>query len=761
MHLLNKHFKILYAEDDESVRESYLLIFHEFFEHIDVAINGLDALQQYNQHFNEQGHYHDIVITDIVMPYMDGKELTQEIKTINSDQMIIITSAHNDTQNLIEFISMGVRDFFHKPLQLDHVIETFNKVIKELYAKEEKALLQAQLRDMLDNLSEGVLTFGSDLMIDATYSQECHRFFNTNIAHKHLPPLLFHDRYYQDLLIDAVNNICESDDPHQQQLFLSLLPKETFINEIHLSIEYKLLEDDRFMIVLNDITHQKSLQHKIDQERQHLKMVVAITSNRNDFLELISDFTFAGDQLLHLPSEYTDLQELLSDIYIRVHTFKGLFATYYFNHVVNGLHTLEQTLGELIKRSDSLEMIQHKLNQFDTHNWLNQDLQIASHYLGEAFSSEEMRVCITKSDLVEIQDALKRLQHKNIECQECKLIQTKIQSAQQIELYSFFEPYIKLLPDMAQGYDRVLKPMVIEGDHHLSVGENLTPFLKSLVHVFRNTVAHGIEDIDTRKAFKKDIEGLIGCRYRVEGENLIIEIFDDGAGLDLEKIKASILRANIFSSSQLDILHDEQIYKLIFHKHISTSETTTTLSGRGVGLSAVQEECEKLDGMIGIQTSLNQGTTFTFQVPITTIDIMNTIAHFCDYHFESDQAYQLTSYEMTKNISIFDYTVTIEFDKEGDTLLAFSFEQPLVEHFTSQFVYGVIEPEEQESIYIQTIIEYVNMYLGELVSSPEFHLQKYEFGVPKVMDQRTHLRDVLSILEVTTSHGNFKIIQLK
>jgi DNA-binding response OmpR family regulator len=127
LELTNK-LNILFVEDDKNFRKETAEIFDELFLSVDIATNGIEAIEKYKNYYETTNRYYDIVITDINMPKMDGIALTKEIYHLNNTQTIIIVSAYNDSEYLLELISIGIEHFFIKPLDFDLVLDILQKV---------------------------------------------------------------------------------------------------------------------------------------------------------------------------------------------------------------------------------------------------------------------------------------------------------------------------------------------------------------------------------------------------------------------------------------------------------------------------------------------------------------------------------------------------------------------------------------------------------------------------------------------------------
>lgn len=134
--------KVLYVEDDENISKQLHRILEKIFKNIDIEINGKDGLAKY-----EEAH-HDIVITDISMPMMNGIEMSHKIKKINANQVIIVTSAHSELKYMTKLIDIGVNKFILKPIDLNSFLELLAKTaIKIFKDKKENILLNQKIKD--------------------------------------------------------------------------------------------------------------------------------------------------------------------------------------------------------------------------------------------------------------------------------------------------------------------------------------------------------------------------------------------------------------------------------------------------------------------------------------------------------------------------------------------------------------------------------------------------------------------------------------
>ena len=160
--------------------------------------------------------------------------------------------------------------------------------------------------------------------------------------------------------------------------------------------------------------------------------------------------------------------------------------------------------------------------------------------------------------------------------------------------------------------------LVIEGGETELDKKVLEEINDPLVHIMRNAVDHGIEDAETRAARGKPATGTIRLAARQEGDRIVIEISDDGAGIDPEKVRQSAIRKGYITAAEAKSISDREAQYMIFEAGFSTAAIITEISGRGVGMDVVREfVVEKLKGSLDLVSIPGQGTTFKLTIPLT------------------------------------------------------------------------------------------------------------------------------------------------
>ena len=138
-----------------------------------------------------------------------------------------------------------------------------------------------------------------------------------------------------------------------------------------------------------------------------------------------------------------------------------------------------------------------------------------------------------------------------------------------------------------------------------------------LVHIIRNSCDHGIENAQTRLSRGKPEMGTIKLKAYNEGNHIVIEIADDGNGLDADILRSKAIEKGMISEREADSMSDKEAFALIFKPSLSTAKVVTNVSGRGVGMDVVKTNIEKLNGIIDVDSELGHGTVIKLKIPLT------------------------------------------------------------------------------------------------------------------------------------------------
>jgi two-component system chemotaxis sensor kinase CheA len=193
-------------------------------------------------------------------------------------------------------------------------------------------------------------------------------------------------------------------------------------------------------------------------------------------------------------------------------------------------------------------------------------------------------------------------------------LQERVMGIRMLPVSTVFSRFPRLVHDLSNSFGKDVRLEVVGGDIELDKGviERLSD---PLTHLIRNSVDHGVETPAERERQGKPGQGVIALRALHEGGNVILEVEDDGKGLDLARIKAKGIAQGLLRPE--DSPTDEQLHALIFEAGFSTAQVVTDVSGRGVGMDVVRRNVEQLNGTVTVDSKPGKGTRFRVRLPLT------------------------------------------------------------------------------------------------------------------------------------------------
>ena len=203
-------------------------------------------------------------------------------------------------------------------------------------------------------------------------------------------------------------------------------------------------------------------------------------------------------------------------------------------------------------------------------------------------------------------------------------LQNEVMRTRMVKIERVFSKFPRMVRDLSRKLDKDID-FAIEGQDTELDRTILDEISDPLVHLVRNSVDHGIESSQERSKAGKSETGHIRLSARREKNNVIVEIEDDGKGLDLELLKKKSLEKGILSQSEIENLTEDEVRMLIFVSGLSTKENVTEISGRGVGMDAVKAAVEKLGGKVRVYSKMGEYTKVRIDLPPTVAIIKSLL----------------------------------------------------------------------------------------------------------------------------------------
>lgn len=304
----------------------------------------------------------------------------------------------------------------------------------------------------------------------------------------------------------------------------------------------------------------------------------------------------------HITGNYAkrDLQELIQSIATQQaaaqDTFKKELKSNTKIDTNNTVHT---------KKPNDIKVSIELLNEFMA---ISGEMTVVRNMINKVVRSIEKQYSSDK-DVLQLSDLLEELHKINGQ------VQNKITDLRKVPVKNILKPIHRIFRDTSRALEKEAQ-LVVHGEE-LCVDTSIAEVLSdSFAHLIRNSLDHGLELPAQREADGKSRKGQVDIFNRVIDDNIVVEITDDGRGINVEAVKSKAVQSGLCTSEEVEKLTESEIYLKIFEPGFSTAQKVTDVSGRGVGMSAVKEAVEAIGGKIHITSQMGFGTSFTLIMPI-------------------------------------------------------------------------------------------------------------------------------------------------
>ncbi len=282
-----------------------------------------------------------------------------------------------------------------------------------------------------------------------------------------------------------------------------------------------------------------------------------------------------------------------------------------------------------------------------------------------------------------------------------------VSNVRTVGMSDLFARFRRLARDTSRRLGKAVR-FELEGEE-VSIDKKLSEKIYDpIAHQIRNSIAHGIEDEQTRRAKGKDPVGTVKLTVKSADSNTIIEVSDDGAGIDTEKIRTKIVEMGLTDGDSALRMSDIQLYDYLFLPGFSTAQQTTNSSGRGVGLDVIKTVMNEINGETKIESTKDTGTTFSFVLPIVTaVNISDSLLVRANKTYF---AFPILSVVASISVAKSDVATTAG---RGRTIFYLGNILPL---FDLLEVFGETPVDEQSDEYRIIIIEYKHKRVAYVVS---------------------------------------------
>lgn len=506
-------------------------------------------------------------------------------------------------------------------------IELLNKIVEERSRYDTWQLKNSPI---------GVLAFFADGHIDKEYSEVCHNFFGDQFAQSPIYEVLYAELKDRNYFKEWLEVVSLSKLPFNDLVGL-LNPESTLLEKNvknnrkpkQMELRYQFcpvgkpeapLKIDKVIVFVMDVTKEKRLANELSIKESKLEFILNILRDRGryrKYLEVcsqcIAEVQSIANQLL-----VGNPQENVAAAFRLVHTIRGNSAAF----GVRSLRDLGDTIEKLLiaGRDGDLkidETFQTQLKNLipDLQKGLVLHIEETERVFNEVFDPHkfaDVTYGVSQSFLKEFELTIDKVADPEVK----SLIFRKIKEISLVKIKKFLLQYSEIIQQLSTRQEKKISPLFINGGEVLVDEKKLESFFAAFVHLVLNCVDHGIEKPEERLEKGKAEEAIIRIRAQTGDNGLYISIEDDGRGIDPDALVEKALQKNMITKNHIAVMSLEDKYNLIFKEGFSTSRRITSTSGRGVGMSAIKHEVDKLGGTIKISSKIGKGTMFIIFLPV-------------------------------------------------------------------------------------------------------------------------------------------------
>ncbi|MBI9102147.1 MAG: chemotaxis protein CheA [Spirochaetales bacterium] len=283
-------------------------------------------------------------------------------------------------------------------------------------------------------------------------------------------------------------------------------------------------------------------------------------------------------------------------------------------------------------------------------------------------------------------------------------LQEGVMQIRMVPIAQIFNRFPRLVRDVSKNLDKKIR-LLIEGEDTELDKSVIDDLLDPLIHCVRNSADHGVETPEERIAKGKPEEGTVLLRASNEGNMIVIEIIDDGAGIDVDAVRQKAIERGVIHPSK--ILSDVEAFNLIFEPGFSTAKKVTNISGRGVGLDVVKKQIEKLNGNVSVWSEVGKGSKTTIKLPLTLAIIQGLLVKVGEETYAIPITSVMDSHRIKpSDIKLIDNYEVFNVRDEAVSLLRLSrlFKIPTEDNGDYKYVVLVGSEEKKMGLMVDTLI---------------------------------------------------------
>jgi len=506
------------------------------------------------------------------------EDYSVRVRKTTRDELGVLTDAFND---MLAGIQTRDRELAQHRENLEHLVEERTAELAER---------NRQMRLVLDNVQQGLATVGRDGRLSQERSATFDRWFGSpteDVAFfEHLAKS---DATMALRLRLAWEQLMEGVLP--TELCIEQMPRRLDLGDANYALAFTPIERaggiDGALMMISDITAEIAAQRAEAEQREFVKVFERAIQDRVGFLEFLNE---VGQLVKRLVAGQLDDPR---DVLRAVHTIKGNCSLFNATSVAAVAHEMETKLLD-----EAADLTDEEVQRLGS-TWGRLSDRLAA--VMEIDSKDRVEVAQAELDEL-VRATLARTPHDQLA--------QRLEELKHEPAVTRFQRVKRQARALASRLGKAVPTVVCDGGGVRLPAERWAPFWSAFVHVVRNAIDHGIETPEERVAAGKPAHGKLTLRARKEGDDVTIQVSDDGRGIDWTRVRERAQAAGLPHQNQAALVD------ALFAEGLSTSQNVTSVSGRGVGLSALREACRALEGSIRVTSNPGSGTTFLFRFPV-------------------------------------------------------------------------------------------------------------------------------------------------
>jgi two-component system chemotaxis sensor kinase CheA len=542
-------------------------------------------------------------------------------KVESNDELKILSDSFDYMAKKIQNL-LNVKELMIKELNIAKLkLEEYNKNLELMVAKrtEELRTTNEFMGAMVNSLDQGLVVFDQDLKCNDIYTEATIGLFGKSPKNLNFIELLDFKTAEEEQMLKKWAQITFTGMLHFDSA-VGLAPQFKKWGNHYTDDDFKMLdlhyfpmrnEDDdlkNIVVVATDKTNEIQNRELFKEKEQYVAMILKVLSNKTQFTSFVNEVHSLFAQLLEVCSPKdagADSKINLKHCMMLFHTLNGGFGLFCIFKLQQLARNNEEKISKVVNApelyDDFAQMLPTLITDLQTE--FNVFLSQLDGAIGTSFGSGERIFEISQMSVIKVKEMIDHLFND-------ELTEIYYEEFVREPVINYFSTFNDLVQYTSSLLSKKIKPLIYINQNVKIEAEKYREFFNSLVHLFRNCVDHGIEFPHDRESLGKDENGEIKITFEKNAEFFKVTIEDDGGGINPEIIRKRL--STLGDHSDYSQVPDDEIISKIFEPFFSTRDEVTSVSGRGVGMSAIKEIVDRMGGKIIIKSVVGKGSQFIF-----------------------------------------------------------------------------------------------------------------------------------------------------